>query len=117
MSVAYPDVLEIIREVSNNKPNLENFILDAELVAYDVEQSIILPFQTLTQRSRKHVNEKDLKTKIAIMAFDCIYLNDKSLLEMTFEDRRKQLHGALGEMPGKFMFAISTDTSSFEELE
>ena len=48
MSVAYPDVLEIIREISNSKPNLENFILDSELVAYNVETSEILPFQALT---------------------------------------------------------------------
>ena len=44
MSVAYPDVLEIIREISNEKQNIENFIVDAELVAYDVEKDIILPF-------------------------------------------------------------------------
>lgn len=48
MSVAYPDVLDIIREVSNEKEGIDNFILDAELVAYDVENSLILPFQTLT---------------------------------------------------------------------
>ena len=60
MSIAFPDVLDIIREISNSKPNLENFILDSELVAYNVETSEILPFQALTQRSRKHVNEKDL---------------------------------------------------------
>jgi len=44
MSQAYPDVLDIIREVSNERENLNNFILDAELVAYDTENNIILPF-------------------------------------------------------------------------
>jgi len=37
MTQAYPDVLDIIREVSNEKENLNNFIIDAELVAYDTE--------------------------------------------------------------------------------
>ena len=37
MSQAYPDVLEIIREVSNEKKDLNSFIIDAELVAYDTE--------------------------------------------------------------------------------
>ena len=37
MSVAYPDVLDIIREVSNHKPNINDFIIDSELVAYDIE--------------------------------------------------------------------------------
>ena len=44
MSVAYPDVLDIIREIANEKQNIESFILDAELVAYDVEKEQILPF-------------------------------------------------------------------------
>ena len=48
MSVAYPDVLEIIREVANELENINNFIIDSELIAYDVLNDIILPFQTLT---------------------------------------------------------------------
>jgi DNA ligase-1 len=48
MSVAYPDVLEIIRELASAQEGLDNFILDAELVAFDIEKNIILPFQTLT---------------------------------------------------------------------
>lgn len=50
------------------------------------------------------------------MAFDILYLNDESLLEHTFEDRRAKLHGCFGEIKGKFMFAISNDTSSMDEL-
>ena len=37
MSVAYPDVLDIIREVSNNKNNIQSFIIDSELIAYDLD--------------------------------------------------------------------------------
>jgi ATP-dependent DNA ligase len=44
MSQAYPDVLDIIREVANEKPNIEDFIIDSELVAYDIENQQILPF-------------------------------------------------------------------------
>jgi DNA ligase-1 len=77
---------------------------------------MILPFQTLTQRSRKHVNEKDLKTKIAVMAFDILYLNNESLLEHTFENRRKNLRDSISQVQGKFMFAKNSDTSDFDEL-
>ena len=35
MTVAYPDVTEIIRKLSEVCPNIENFILDSELTAYD----------------------------------------------------------------------------------
>lgn len=51
------------------------------------------------------------------MAFDILYLNDESLLEHTFEDRRKNLHTSFEELVGKFMFAKSSDTSDFGELQ
>lgn len=44
MSVAYPDVLEIIREIASNNPDLQNFILDSELTAFDRASNKILPF-------------------------------------------------------------------------
>ena len=50
------------------------------------------------------------------MAFDCIYLNGKSLLQETFLDRRELLRNEFGELPGKFMFAKHSDTSNFEDL-
>jgi DNA ligase-1 len=34
------------------------------------------------------VNEKDLKTKIAVQAFDILFLNGKSLLKETLQERR-----------------------------
>jgi len=42
MSRAYPDVIENIKEISG--PHLDNFILDGELVAYDIVNNAILPF-------------------------------------------------------------------------
>mmetsp|Transcript_7498 Transcript_7498/g.12667 ORF Transcript_7498/g.12667 Transcript_7498/m.12667 type:complete len:107 (-) Transcript_7498:886-1206(-) len=48
MSVAYPDVLEIVRDVANCSGGVDNFILDSELIAFDMENDKILPFQTLT---------------------------------------------------------------------
>ena len=71
----------------------------------------------MSNRSRKHVNEKDLKTKIAIQAFDLLYFNDKPLLKETFEDRRATLRDKFGVLEGKFMFAEGTDTADFEDLE
>lgn len=87
MTGTYPDVVEFVeRSVS---PLVSNFILDSELVAYDHVNNRILPFQTLTQRSRKNVTEEDLKTKICICAFDLLYLNGRSLLKESFSVRRE----------------------------
>lgn len=117
MSVAYPDVIQIIKGVADQDPSIENFIIDSELVAYDQEKDKILPFQSLAGRSRKHVNEKDLQTKIAIMPFDLLYLNGKSLLKETFKARRDLLRNTFKTQQGEFMFAIGKDTSNFEDLE
>lgn len=80
MTVQYPDVVEFIKK-SVEAQDVSDFILDSELVAYDTVQDRILPFQILTQRSRKNVTEEDLKTKICICAFDLLYLNGQSLLK------------------------------------
>jgi DNA ligase-1 len=45
MTVAYPDVVEfLIAYVEDNCSHVSDFILDAELIAYDVKADKILPF-------------------------------------------------------------------------
>jgi DNA ligase 1 len=96
---------------------VHSFILDSELVAYDHVNNRILPFQTLTQRSRKNVTEEDLKTKICICAFDLIFLNGKSLLKEPFVVRRETLHKNLHEVQNSFMFAKFKDAEAIEAIE
>ena len=61
MTVAYTDVVDFLKEyIPTLKEGVEDFILDAELVAYDTVNEKILPFQLLTQRSRKNVTASDL---------------------------------------------------------
>ena len=49
MTVAYPDVVEFLKEyVATLETGVDDFILDAELVAYDTVNDKILPFQLLT---------------------------------------------------------------------
>ena len=117
MTVAYPDVQRIVEELVAADETVNDFIIDSELVAYDTVADKILPFQNLSQRSRKHVNEKDLKTRVAIQAFDLIYLNGRSLLRETFAERRKILRSTFKENRGSFMLAVGKDTSNFEDLE
>ena len=42
LSKAYPDVIENVIEFAPD--DVESFILDSELVAFDIEQEKILPF-------------------------------------------------------------------------
>lgn len=108
--------MDIVRQLAEEN-SLSDFILDTELVGFDIENSRILPFNAIQTRSRKNVTDKDLKTKIAMMAFDILYLNGKPLLKETFEDRRDTLRKHMKERKGQFMHAIGKDTNCFEDLE
>ena len=57
------------------KPETESFVLDAEAVAWDKDDSKILPFQELSRRKRKDVKAEDIKVKVHIFAFDLLYVN------------------------------------------
>ncbi|MCB9813438.1 MAG: ATP-dependent DNA ligase [Pseudomonadales bacterium] len=72
--------------------NCENCILDAEAIGYQKESGNLLPFQETITRKRKHlVAEQSKKVPIRFYVFDCLYLNDKSLLEVKLHDRKELL--------------------------
>lgn len=74
-------------------------MIDAEVVAYDREKNCILPFQVLSTRKRKiEAGEEDnVKVKIALEAFDIIFLNGRSLLQETLKRRKELLHTTFTE--------------------
>lgn len=89
---AYPDVLgELLAEFASNK-QLKNCILDSELVPMDRDNGKILPFQTISGRSRKHIKDKDLKTKLNVFCFDILYLNGESFLTHQLHARQEIWH-------------------------
>lgn len=111
----YPDVL---REVGDYiKPETKSFILDCECVAWDVEEKRILPFQVLSTRKRKAAENDEMKVKVCLFAFDLLHLNNKSLIKLSLEERRKILKESFQETPGKFMFAQSRDVDNIEEIQ
>jgi len=44
MTVAYPDVVKFLQEYVPTLDGVDDFIIDAELVAFDVDKQKILPF-------------------------------------------------------------------------
>jgi len=53
----YPDIIDMLKELLHLKDNenkkIKTAVLDAEVVAYDLEKDLILPFQVLSTRKRK----------------------------------------------------------------
>ncbi|KAI9316532.1 ATP-dependent DNA ligase [Dichotomocladium elegans] len=111
----YPDIASKIRNW--HKPSTKSYILDCEAVAWDIEKKCILPFQILTTRKRKAVKEEDIKVRVAIFAFDCLYLNGQSLLQESLEIRRQKLKEAFEETENEFYFAKSMDSTEIEDIQ
>lgn len=123
MSERYPDLLSIVKDFIKETNELANaetpklMILDCEAVAWDREKNKILPFQVLSTRKRKDVDEKDIKVHICLFAFDLLLYNGQSLITKLFADRRAVLHENFAPLEGKFQFATAKDSSDLDELQ
>ncbi|CAM9280977.1 unnamed protein product [Discosporangium mesarthrocarpum] len=102
-----PDLVPVMKGCV--KAGVQSYVIDTEVVAYDRDSGNLLPFQVLSTRGRKDVDAKDVKVKVIVEAFDLIYLNGKSLLQSTLQDRRMALREAFEEVEGRFRFATYMD--------
>lgn len=134
----YPDIIEMLKEILNLKsnkkesttanttvdnkegktyPKITSAVIDAEVVAYDLEKDLILPFQVLTTRKRKDVNQAEIKIQVCIFAFDLLYLNGESLIQKSFRKRREYLYEHFPLTPTKLMFAVNMNSSNLETIQ
>lgn len=123
MSERYPDLVSIVKDFINVTASMEDagtpksMILDCEAVAWDREKQKILPFQVLSTRKRKDVNESDIKVHICLFAFDLLYYNNESLITQSLEERRKCLFENFKPIEGKFQYATYKNSSDLNELQ
>lgn len=96
---------------------VKSFIMDAEIVAVGLGGEL-LPFQTLTNRSRKDVDLGDVKVKVGVFAFDLMYLDGASLLKMSFRRRRQLLYSRFPSLdPTNPLIARFTHVKSLESTD
>lgn len=119
MSQRYPDLVGIVKDFikQSDIDAPKSMILDCEAVAWDREQKKILPFQVLSTRKRKDVDEKDIKVHICLFAFDLLCFNGNSLITKSFRERRQSLFDNFQAIDGKFHFATHKDSSDLDELQ
>ncbi|XP_065659372.1 DNA ligase 1 isoform X3 [Hydra vulgaris] len=110
----YPDIVARIPKVI--KTHVQSCIIDTESVAWDQENKRILPFQVLTTRKRKDVEENDIKVQVCVHAFDLLYLNGESLVGKPFSKRRELLMSAFNQVEGGFVFATAKILSDTDEI-
>ena len=102
----YPEVPGFVKEASNN---VDSFVLDAEVVAFNRETGRLVPFQILSTRKKTEESAETAKVQVIVQVFDLMYLNGKSLLDCTLLERRALLHKHFAPVEGKFQFATSMD--------
>jgi len=102
-----PDVVSYFK-LSEQFQNKE-FIIDAEIVAYDRIKKQILPFQELSKRKRKDVQESEITVDVCIFAFDILLWDGKSLIDCHLKDRRKLLYREFAFDEGRLHFAKFMD--------
>jgi DNA ligase-1 len=97
----------------------EEVILDSEAVGLDEETKKQANFQTTMTRRRKHEIGKTLqKTSIEFFVFDLLSKNGQSLIDKSYQERRKELEKVV--KPGKILklvdYEITKDSQRINEL-
>ncbi|XP_072463333.1 DNA ligase 1 isoform X2 [Notamacropus eugenii] len=110
----YPDVISRIPKMKH--ASVISCILDSEAVAWDQAKKQIQPFQVLSTRKRKEVEESEIHVQVCLYAFDLIYLNGQSLVREPLSRRRQLLRENFIETEGEFVFATSLDTEDTEQI-
>ena len=59
---------------------------------------------------------KEEKIKVALFAFDLLYLNGESLTKKPFRERRELLRKSMIPTDGKMHFAVSSDAADTDEI-
>lgn len=112
----FPDITKGIEE----EIAAEKVILDGEVIGYDAKTGRLLPFQKTIQRKRKHqIEEAISKTPLRYYCFDILYFNGQSLLDTSFDKRRKILEQLIvGKNKKKKIFlSPQTLTADAEKLK
>lgn len=90
---------EIVAAAKRTK--VKSAILDGETIGYNPQTGKFAPFQETVQRKRKYdVALFAKKIPLYIFVFDILHLNGKSLLELSFRERRTILEKILAPKSG-----------------
>ena len=113
----YPDIVENISKSLKTR----EAILEAEAVAVNENTGEFLPFQELMHRRRKYNLDRAVsEIPITLNFFDVLYFDGKNCLDLSYEERRKNLEEIVVE--DKFaklvpMVTVTTDDQIEDFLE
>jgi len=111
----FPDLVKYCKKGLKAK----ECIVEGETLGIDPRTGAPLPFQMLSQRiHRKYDIEKMVKEiPVQIHLFDIVYLEEKTLFDKTFKERRRILETLVNVIPKKFELAKQMVTDYLREAE
>ncbi len=111
----FPEVVEYLKTHIKAK----SFMLDGEAIGFDPKTKKYTPFEAVSQRIRRKHNIQELikKLPIEVNAFDILFLDGKSLIDETFEERTKILRKVVRPHKYKFRYSHQLITKNKKEAE
>jgi len=95
MSAMFPDIKELVSKLS-----VDSLICEGEAIGFNPVTGEFLPFQETVKRKRKHdIEQMSQDVPLRLYIFDILYLNGKSVMQLTHEQRRALLERTLEGAP------------------
>ncbi|KAG0648655.1 Polydeoxyribonucleotide synthase [Hyphodiscus hymeniophilus] len=101
------------------KPVVRNIILDGEMITWDPEADIMVPFGTLKTAALSEQRDPFAGNGIRPLfrVFDCLYLNDQDITRYTLRDRRNALEQAIQNVHRRLEKHDYTSTENPADIE
>ncbi|HJO14475.1 MAG TPA: ATP-dependent DNA ligase [Candidatus Pacearchaeota archaeon] len=115
VSKQFPEVVEYLKKHIKAK----SFMLDGEAIGFDPKTKKYKPFEAVSQRIKRKHNIEELikKLPIEVNAFDILYLDGKSLIDESFENRTKLLRKLIRPQKHKFRYSHQLITSDAKKAK
>jgi DNA ligase 1 len=111
----FPDVVRYVEAHVSG----DNFILDSEVVGFDIKTGKYLPFQSISQRIRRKYDIESIAKQfpVEVNVFDILVLDNKEIFIEPFESRRKVIESVIEEKKGELVLARSLKIDSIKLAE
>ena len=99
-------------------PRVRNIILDGEMITWDPESDLMVPFGTLkTAAIEQQNNPFGNGTRPLFRVFDCLYVNDQDITKFTLRDRHNALLGAVKDVHRRLEILHHVVATSVDAIE
>jgi DNA ligase-4 len=99
-------------------PRVRNIILDGEMITWDPESDLMVPFGTLkTAALEQQKNPFSTGIRPLFRVFDCLYVNDQDITKFTLRDRHKALTQSVRDVHRRMEIHSHVVAKSVDEIE